>query len=161
MRTIAGFLAYLILTLFVSTATAHEYKQGALSIVHPWSRPVAAGIKTGAAYLSIRNDGKEADRFIGVKTDVCDTADMHATIQDGDVMKMRKLEGGVALQPGTTVKFEPGGMHIMLMGLKQPLNEGSSFPMTLIFEKAGEVPVEVKIENKSVSGPEDHSAQHH
>lgn len=160
MKTFIRLFVFLAFTFFVSAASAHDYKKGELFIEHPWSRPAAAGVKTGVAYLSIRNDGNEADRLISVKTEASNAAELHSTTKEGDVMKMRKIEKGVELPPGATVKFEPGGLHIMLIGLKQPLDEGRSFPLTLVFEKAGEAPVEVKIESKPASAKEEDHDEH-
>jgi periplasmic copper chaperone A len=79
--------------------------------------------------------------------------ELHTHIMDGDVMRMREMEGGIPLPPGETVKLQPGGFHIMLLGLKQGLAAGSRFPLTLTFEKAGSVQVDVPVEAMGSMGP--------
>jgi copper(I)-binding protein len=79
-----------------------------------------------------------------VATPVAESAELHAHIMDGDVARMRPVEA-IEVSPGEPTVLEPGGFHVMLMGLKQPLNEGEVFPLTLTFEKAGEVTMEVPI----------------
>ncbi len=88
---------------------------------------------------------------MGAKTSVAKAAELHEHVMKGDVMEMRKVQGGVAVAKGATVKFAPGGLHVMLFGLMQKLEAGQSFPMTLTFEKAGDVPVEVKVETGRAS----------
>ncbi len=141
----------LIASLFALSATtvfAHEFKKDGLLIGHPWARPSLGEVKVGAAYLSISNNGPSDDRLIGAKATVSEAVEIHAHIMNSDVMQMRRVDG-VAAPSGATVKFEPGGLHVMLIGLKEKLVEGASFPMTLVFEKAGEIPVEVKIEKRA------------
>ncbi|MDX2263739.1 MAG: copper chaperone PCu(A)C [Hyphomicrobiales bacterium] len=150
------FIAAVALLSTAVCAPAHDYKKGTLTIDHPWARPTAG--KVGAAYFAVTNAGAD-DALIGVKTDMSNAAELHAHIHNAEIMRMRKVET-VKTPAGATVKFEPGGLHIMLIGLKQPLIEGSSFPLTLVFEKAGEIPVDVKVETKSAHGAEAHSAGH-
>ena len=127
-------------------AHAHDYKLGRIAIGHPWARPTAEGTKVGAAYLTLENTGGEADSLVGVNSPVAGQAQIHETTDDGGVMKMRQVQGGVALAPGATVAFKPGGYHIMLLGLKQKLDDGQHIPLTLTFAKAGSVEVEVYVE---------------
>ncbi len=79
---------------------------------------------------------------------------------DGDVMRMRKLEQGIALPAGKTVELKPGGLHVMFIGLKAPLKEGDRFPLKLRFEKAGEVQVDVKIEAMGAAAPASKAHEH-
>jgi copper(I)-binding protein len=118
-----------------------------IQIDHPWARPTPGGAKNGAAYMTIAEKGS-ADRLIGVTTPVAETAELHDTIDDKGVMKMRPA-GGLALESGKSVAFAPGGRHIMLRGLKVPLQVGDTFPLTLRFEHAAPVTVTVTVEHPS------------
>lgn len=129
------------------TAWAHDAKVGDLTISHPWARAsLSAKVRNGASYLTLHNSGSNTDRLIGASTHIADRAQLHTHEMKGDVMKMRRVEV-VEIPAGGTVEFKPAGFHIMLMGLRTPLRKGRSFPMTLKFEMAGEVDVEVIIES--------------
>lgn len=84
---------------------------------------------------------------MSASTPRAERAEVHTHVNDNGVMRMRKVEGGVAVAPGQTVKFAPGSYHIMLLGLKQPLKAGDRFPLTLSFEKAGQVEVQVVVQD--------------
>jgi hypothetical protein len=146
MSALLVFLLAALLTPAIS-AFAHEYRQGDLVIGHPWARPTPGESKVGAAYLSIKNAGKAEDKLTGAKADIAERVEIHEHIHDaGGVMRMREVAGGLIAPAGETVEMKPGGYHIMLLGLKQRLEEGQSFPMTLNFARAGDMQVEVKIE---------------
>ena len=115
-----------------------------LKIDHPWARPSPGAATTGAAYLTITEEGA-ADRLVSVSTPVAGTAAVHETINDQGTMKMRPVNG-LALAPGKPVILSPGGYHVMLMGLKAPLKLGDTFPLTLTFEHAAPVTVTVTVE---------------
>ncbi|MEN2427405.1 copper chaperone PCu(A)C [Chromobacterium vaccinii] len=134
-------------------AAAHSFQLGAIHIGHPWSRAMPATSQTGGVYLSLENQGKAEDKLVSASTPRADRAELHTHVNDNGVMRMRKVEGGVAIAPGQTVKFAPGSYHIMLMGLKQPLKAGDRFPLTLGFEKAGQVEVQVVVQD----GVDDHA----
>jgi copper(I)-binding protein len=143
-------------------AFAHDYKLGALSIGHPWARASAGPARNGAAFLVIENTGA-ADRLIAVSGEVSERAELHHHMMAGDVMKMRRVEA-VEVPANGTAALQPGGLHIMLIGLKQPLQEGERFPLTLTFEAAGEVTVEVAVEGVAGMGPQggmDHGEMDH
>ena len=135
--------AGLAAVLFASSAFAHEYKLGSLQIGHPWTR-VSPG-KTGSAYLSVTNTGAEVDRLIGASSPAADKAELHTHQMDGDVMRMRPVQA-IEVPPGESAVLKPGGLHIMLLGLKEPIREGKRVPLSLRFEKAGTVDVELAVE---------------
>ncbi len=138
-------------------AQAHEYKFGDLTIEHPWARPTAGPNLLGAAYMTLKNGGKEADTLQSASSPDAGMVMIHQNIQGANgVMEMRHVEGGLTVPPGGTVALQPGGYHIMLMGLNHNLEEGESFPLKLSFAHAGSVDVEVKIEKK----PEAASSMH-
>jgi copper(I)-binding protein len=113
-----------------------------VEIKHPWSRATFA--KTGAAYLTIHNKGGASDALIAVSSPTANKAMVHRTIMEEGVMKMRPALP-VELAPGATVKLAPGGLHVMLMGLKAPLKEGEVVPITLTFENAGAIAIEARV----------------
>lgn len=110
-----------------------------------WARASLPGAENGVAYITITNAGTETVRLVGMRTDVAAVAALHTHEVNDGVMQMRPLEGGVEISPGATVKFKPGGNHIMLMGLKAPLAEGETFELTLEFAEAGSEQAEVKV----------------
>lgn len=125
-------------------ARAHDYRQGDIVIDHPWARASAGNARTGAAYLALANDGAAPDRLLAAATPVAERAEVHTHMDEDGVMKMRPVEA-LELAPGEEVTLAPGGLHIMLMGLTAPLVDGDSFPLTLTFERAGEIVVTVEI----------------
>jgi copper(I)-binding protein len=129
-------------------ATAHEYKVGSLEIIHPWSRATPKGASVAAGYMKIANSGAAADRLIGGTSAVASRFEVHEMKMEGGVMKMRPLAGGLEIKPGQTVELGPDApFHIMLVGLKQPLEQGQRVKGTLTFEKAGNVDVEYVVES--------------
>src|SRR5258707_5744502 len=109
----------------------------AIVVDHPWARATPAGAKTGAAYMTLINNGSSGDRLLGASTPVADKIQFHSVTEDNGVSRMREMHD-VAVAPGARVTFSPGGMHVMLVGLKQPLKEGQTFPLALTFEKAAQ-----------------------
>jgi copper(I)-binding protein len=138
------FLAGIALVLAAVALHAHEYKLGAIAIGHPHARFTVAGQTAGGGFMKLVNNGA-ADRLLSASAPVCDRVEMHTMRMEGDVMRMRQLET-IELPASKTVELKPGGLHLMLVGLKAPLKAGERFPLTLRFEKAGEVTVEVAIE---------------
>ena len=137
-------LAAAFVTLAAGPTLAHGYKVGAIDIGHPYARATAAGQSVGGGFLKLSNGGA-ADRLVAARTAVAASVELHTMRLEGDVMRMRQLDA-IELPAGRTVELEPGGTHLMLMGLKAPLKAGQSFPMVLKFEKAGEVTVDVSVE---------------
>ncbi|HEY7609701.1 MAG TPA: copper chaperone PCu(A)C [Alphaproteobacteria bacterium] len=138
---------------FAAPALAHEYKQGAIVIEHPWTR--ATPVKVGGAYMKLRNTGTAPDRLVKVTAPAAEKVEVHETKVEGGMAMMRPV-GPVALAPGATVEFKPGGLHVMLMGLAKPLKEGDRLKLVLTFEKAGTIEVEAVVEKAGVSAPGEH-----
>ena len=141
--------AALVALFFTHTiAVAHESTAGDVSIGHPFATPSLPGATNGAAYIAtLENTGKRPDRLLRVSTPVAASAEMHTmSVDAGGVMRMREL-ADMPVNPGTPIKMRPGqGAHIMLMGLKRPLKEGDTFPMTMEFERGGKVEVKVVVQ---------------
>ena len=138
----------LALVFAAGLALAHGFKAGDVAIEHPFATPTLAGTSTGAAYfVALENTGKTADRLVSATTPVAERVEIHTMAVDAKgVMRMREIDG-VVLAPKAKVEMKPGGaMHLMLIGMKAPLKAGSSFPMTLKFERAGTVDVSVSVQ---------------
>jgi copper(I)-binding protein len=147
--------ASLALAIGLPVAHAHEYGLGSLVIDHPWTRPTVAGQSVGGGYLGIHNRGSAADRLLGGTSSAAAKVEVHEMRMEGDVMRMREV-GGLALPAGGRVKLEPGGLHLMLVGLKAPLKVGDKVPLTLRFEKAGQIEVMLHVEHSPTAAPADH-----
>jgi periplasmic copper chaperone A len=148
----------LALVAAASGAQAQDVKQGAITISAPVARATASGQMAGGGFLKLANAGG-ADRLLSASANVSASVELHTMKMEGDVMRMRQLEA-IELPAGQTVELKPGSLHIMFMGLKAPLKAGDSFPLTLKFEKAGEVKVEMKVQAAGAMAPEtkhDHS----
>lgn len=117
---------------------------GPLEIDTPWARASIGTARPGAAYVTIRNTGTQPERLVGIETPIAARPQVHAMVEEDGVMKMR-VAGPVEIPPHGRVALEPGGLHIMLMELQAPLEEGASFPLTLVFERAGKITVTVPI----------------
>jgi copper(I)-binding protein len=113
-------------------------------ISHPWARASAGAATTGAAYFTITDEG-EPDRLTGASTPVATTAGVHESSKDMGMMMMRPV-AGLDLPQGKPVTLAPGGYHLMLTGLKAPLKQGDTFPVTLRFEHAPPMTVTITVE---------------
>jgi copper(I)-binding protein len=113
----------------------------------------------GGGFMTLVNKGA-ADRLLSATTAAAASVQMHSMSMDGNVMKMRQVDA-IELATGQTVELKPGSWHLMLMGLKAPLKAGDTFPMTLRFEKAGEVVVKVKVESPEPAKAQPQSEHQH
>ena len=121
-----------------------ESAAGGISVEDAWARPPAMAGGNGAAYFLIRNDGNTADRLIGVSSPLA-MAEMHESVMaDDGTMAMNPVDG-VDVAPNSTVAFEPGGLHIMFMGVSEPPAAGDTVSLTLTFENAGEMTIDVPV----------------
>jgi copper(I)-binding protein len=141
----------LLAALFVPPLVLAGAARAQMAMVHAtdaWARATVG--PAGAVYLTLTATGAP-DRLVGAATDVADSADLHETANEGGVMKMRAVPA-LPLADGTSVTFSPGGYHIMLTGLKRPLKEGDRFALTLRFDKAPPVTVEVAVRAAGAMG---------
>jgi len=137
--------------MFFATLTGGALAQGTgIKVTDAWARAMPGGAQTAAAYVTITSTS--ADRLTGVSTPAAQKAELHTMTMDNGVMKMRQVDG-IDLPAGKTVALKPGGYHIMLMGLAQPLKEGQTFPLTLTFQKAGTQQVTVAVQKIGAMGP--------
>ncbi|MGN8345147.1 copper chaperone PCu(A)C [Pseudomonas sp. SMV71] len=145
------------LLLPVGFAQAHQYKAGELEIAHPWSQELPPNAPTVAAYFVIHNAGSNADRLLGVDSPIAGKAELHEHVKQDDLMKMQPVPV-VDIAAGATVTFAPMAYHVMLLDLKDRslLSDGKRFPMTLHFQKAGDVVVDVAVQKKAPDGTKTH-----
>jgi copper(I)-binding protein len=136
-----------------SAALAHSNQAGNLAIQHPWSRETAPGQTVGGGFMTITNKGATEDRLISGTSPVAAQVQLHTMTMDGGVMRMRQVQGGIAVPARSTLELKPGSFHIMFMGLKRPLRQGERFPVTLRFERAGSVTVRVLVQPVTSTGP--------
>jgi hypothetical protein len=129
-------------------ASAHDYNVGELQIEHPWSREMPAIAPTAAAYFVVHNKGAEADRLLSASTPHAGKAELHEHVHAGGLMKMQQVQN-VVIPAGGEVQFAPMGYHVMLFNLQQQAKDGERFPLTLTFEKAGVVEVEVAVQKEA------------
>jgi periplasmic copper chaperone A len=131
-------------------ALAQQAQPAAVSVTQAWARATPGQSTIGTAYATLTAPAD--DRLLSVATPVAGVAEIHLHTMDNGVMKMRQVDA-VPLPAGQAVTLTPGGYHIMLTDLKQPLVAGQSFPLTLTFEKAGPVETKVMIGGVGASGP--------
>jgi copper(I)-binding protein len=131
--------------LLAVAAQAHQFSVGNLVINHPWARPTAPGMPTGAAYLSVTNHGAREDTLIGAHSPAAVRVEFHRTSIEAGMARMRPASS-LVIEPGDTLTAAPGGLHLMLVDLKAPLVRGTTVPLVLTFKEAGEVTVQLKIE---------------
>jgi copper(I)-binding protein len=134
-------------------AQARDYKLGSLEISQSWARATPPSAPTGGGFLKITNTGTSPDRLISARSPAADIVQIHEMKMDGSIMRMREVEKGLEIPAGGSVTLAPGGYHLMMMGLKGPLKQGSTVPVTLVFEKAGTVEVELTVEAMGASHP--------
>ena len=139
------------LVLLPSIACAHDYKAGAITINHPWARATPGGASVGAGYLTLTNTGTTPDRLIGATAAAAEHVDLHEMKMVDGVMRMRPVKDGIELKPGQRVEFKSNAFHLMMVDLKQPLQQGQRVKGTLTFEKAGTVEIEFAVEG--IGGP--------
>lgn len=151
--------AALALPALAGHAMAEPFTLGELTIDHPWARPTSAGMANGAAYMVLRNAGSSADRLVAAASEVAERVELHTHMIDAEgVARMREVEA-VEVPAGGEAAFQPGGLHVMLIGLREPLAEGSSFGLRLTFEQAGETEVTVNVE-KPTAAMQGHGQDH-
>ena len=133
----------LIVALAATASRAQDpahFLAGSLTILDPWSRATPGGATIGAGYLVVENHGTEPDRLLRAGSELFAAGELHETSIHAGVARMRPT-GSLGIAPNGRLELKPNGYHLMLTGLKRPLREGERFTATLVFEKAGPVPV--------------------
>jgi periplasmic copper chaperone A len=146
MRALSKLALAMMLISFVAPALTQVTDRTSITIERPWARATPSGAKTGAAYMTIDNKSGIADWLTGMSSDVADKLQIHEMKVENGVMKMREVTGGLPIPAGGSVVLKPGSYHVMLFGLKNPLTAGETFPLSLTFEKAGNISVTVPVQ---------------
>jgi len=145
-RTAASTVALVLL--LTAAAASHEYASGPIKVVHPWAAATTPGATVGAGYMKIVNTGPTPIRLLGAGSPASNKVEIHSMSMDGGVMRMRPLPGGLIVPANGQVQLKPGGLHLMLIGLKRPLLEAELVPLTLAFEGGVSMNVELRVENR-------------
>lgn len=140
LKTIIAAAAFVI---GAAAAHAADVQAGAVKIEQPWARASAGRAANGGAFMTLTNAGGP-DRLLKAASPVARTVELHTHINEDGVMKMRAVPA-IDLPAGAKVELKPGSFHVMLIGLHAPLKEGTQFPLTLTFEKAGTVELQVPV----------------
>lgn len=135
----------LILLAASLSVTAQEASAAELTIKRAWSRVAPPGAPVLGGYLSITNEGEQPDRLIAASSTISDNVQIHMSSVNDGVATMRQVTDGVAIPSGETVEFEPGELHLMLLNPKSRPGEGDKIPLTLTFEKAGPLDIELVV----------------
>ena len=161
----AALLLAFALTAGPLAALADDHGHMEVKVEQPWARATPGNAPNGAAYLSVVNHGHAMDRLVGATSPVSRRVELHTHTMDGGMMRMRQVSA-VEVHPGEPAVFQPGGSHIMLIDLEAPLKEGETFPLTLVFDEAGQVTTQVPVLGVGSMGPGgmgkkmDHSGGH-
>ena len=150
------FFVTLLYLVFFGAFSLHTYASevtsGVMRIEHPWARASIGPSRSGVVYFTLVNNGQTPDRLIAVSTPVAAHAGMHTHKMQDNVMRMRSVNL-VEVLPGETTTFKPGGLHVMLMGMIEPLREGTHFPLILEFEITGKIEITVQVVKATATVP--------
>ena len=151
--------AILLLTASIARPLhAQGRSAGGIAVEEPWARATPGGARTGAAYMTLVNKGDTANRLLGATSPVASEVQFHKVTEENGISRMRELRT-IDIAPEDMVLLKPGNIHIMLVGLKHPLKQGETFPLTLEFEKAGRVHLTISIAHVGAMQP--HQGMHH
>lgn len=141
--------------LAASLLAACGAKEG-IEIREAWARTSTQGMNS-AVYFVIENHNAEADELIGAASDAAEAVEVHESRMEGDVMTMNRAES-VVLEPSVKVTFEPGGYHVMLIGLRQDLKAGDEIEVTLQFRDSPDITIKAPVrEAAGMQSMEGHS----
>ena len=133
-------------------AWPHSHEKSGIEVRHPWSRATAPGAKVAVGYMEIRNRGTQPDRLLAASTPLAERVEMHVTQREGEVMRMRQVKD-FEIRARERITLRPGGSHLMLVDITRPLQKGERFPVTLRFERAGELQIEVEVQDIGARKP--------
>lgn len=158
-KRVAGFLLAGAVAMLLAAGPAAAHKLEGLTVHDAWARERPAGIKVGGVFLTVHNGSAEADTLISGASPIAERVEIHNVAEKDGVMKMFEVEG-IEIPAGSTVELKPGGYHIMLMGLKEPLEKGKTFPLTLEFAHSGKIEVTVEVKDAGAMGGDDGCGGH-
>ncbi|WP_282153502.1 copper chaperone PCu(A)C [Ruegeria atlantica] len=150
----------LLTTLAAATIATAAFAQGTITVDDAYARSSGKSAKAGAAFMMIQNTGATDDRLIGVESDAAARVELHTHIVDENgIAKMTRVEEGISIPAGETHMLKRGGDHVMFMGLTAPFEQDAMVPVTLIFETAGKVEIEIPVDlvRKDTGGHGSHS----
>ena len=140
-------IATALLVFGVGTAFAQTYKAGDIEVAGPWAPSTGPKLTSSAAYMRLIDRGSVSDQLVSATSPVAQKVELHVFNVENGIYGMHPVQG-IRISPGAaSTVLEPGGAHVMLEGLKQPLNAGETFPLTLTFQNAGQLRVEVRVES--------------
>ena len=142
--------AAILSCLWVSAADADDAN---IVVTQAWSRATPGGSKVAGGYLTIENRGPVVDRLLSASTEAANKIEIHEMAISDGLMTMRPVEGGLPIEAGRVVRFAPGGLHLMIVGLSAPLVQGDKVPVTLKFEKAGAITVSFDVRAMGAPAP--------
>ncbi|MEM8590929.1 MAG: copper chaperone PCu(A)C [Pseudomonadota bacterium] len=147
----------------VAGSTDHAEMTGDAPMIHDaYARAATPNARSGAAFFVIMNPTDEEDRLIEARSDVSARVELHThTMNDDGVMQMREVEGGFVIPAGESYTLERGGDHVMFMGLKESFTQGKEIPVTLVFEKAGEIETVITVDLERKADHSGHGAHDH
>lgn len=143
MKSITRIFIALLLFAVTAIASGHSFSEGDVTVTHPWSRPTPPGVSMGVGYMAISNDGSATITLVGVTTPKAESVSIHESVENEGMMSMRPLPDGLAIPAGETVLLEPHGYHLMLEGLKGAVAKDERIPMTLDFDTAESMEIEL------------------
>jgi len=130
-------------------ACSGEAPNAALTADRVWARATPPGAEVGAVYMRLHNRGDTAVRLVEVRSEAAQRAEVHTVSETGGMMRMRAVEGGPEIPAGDSIELRPGGMHLMLMGLTQPLVDGERFAIALSFDDGQTLSLEVPVSREA------------
>jgi len=140
-------------TIFLLGLLAASAAQAQITVQEAWARATPPGAKIAAGYLTVRNAGA-ADRLVSASSPAAERVETHISIREGDISRMREVKGYEVPARGA-LELKPGGAHLMLVNIKAPLKDGMTVPLTLRFEKAGEIKTQLEV--RPLTGGESHT----
>lgn len=153
MRSLPLIVIAIVAGIAGSPGTPWAEIRGGIVVEQAWARASILKSRPGVAYLMIRNEGSATDRLVAVTSPLAGAVAIHASEISGGTMRMHAMEH-LEIPPGRQVTLKPGGMHLMLMGLREPLREGDRLPIVLEFEHAGRLEVSAQVLSPAAKGPE-------
>ncbi|WP_417670701.1 copper chaperone PCu(A)C [Roseibium sp.] len=152
MTLLKSLAAAAMLTLAATSSFASDVVKGDITISKTWTRATPPKAMAGGGFAEITNNGSQDDRLVAASSPAAGRVELHEMAVTDGVMKMREMENGIPVAAGETVSLKPGGLHIMFMKLNAPFRRGETVPVTLTFEKAGNVDIELNVEKIGAKG---------
>ena len=160
-RKISGGAAFVLALVCSAPVMAADYTAGTVKISNPWTRVPPPSAKVAGGFMTLTNTGTAPDRLVKGSSPAAGRIEIHEMSMDGGMMKMRELDKGLEIKPGQTVELKPGSFHIMFMDLKEAPKEGSTVKGTLVFERAGPIEIEYKVEPLGAKDAKGTGSHHH